>query len=97
MVSALDLRSERSGFEPWPRTLCFALGQDTFTVPLSTYSRSSRKRTTEHPRDAKNVSVTELAAYENGCRKWPLEVYGIDGYMMITVYIAVLGLSFSEF
>ena len=37
MVSALDsgvttwqlLRSEWSGFEPWPGTLCYVLGQDT--------------------------------------------------------------------
>ena len=35
MVSALD--SGASGFEPWPGTLCCALGQDTsLTVPLST-------------------------------------------------------------
>ena len=31
MVSALDsgVRSERSGFEPWPGTVCCVLGQDT--------------------------------------------------------------------
>ena len=34
-----QLWSKRSGFEPWPGTLCCVLGQDTFitlTVPLST-------------------------------------------------------------
>ena len=31
------LWSDRSGFEPWPGTLCCVLGQDTtLTVPLST-------------------------------------------------------------
>ena len=69
----------------------------TLTVPLSTHNRSSRRRTAEHPRDAKKVCVTELAAHENGCRKRPLEVYGKDGYMMTAVYSAVLGLSFSDF
>ena len=29
------LQGEQSGFEPWPRTLCCVLGQDTtITVPL---------------------------------------------------------------
>ena len=38
MVQFSRLRSERSGFEPWPGTLCCVLRQDTFTftLPLST-------------------------------------------------------------
>ena len=29
VVSALDSRRERSGFEPWPGTLCCVFAQDT--------------------------------------------------------------------
>ena len=29
MVKCARLRSERSGFEPWPGTVCCVLGQDT--------------------------------------------------------------------
>ena len=36
MVSALELRSERFGFESWPGTLCCVSKHFTLTVPLST-------------------------------------------------------------
>ena len=29
MVRELDIRNERSGFDPWPGTSCGVLGQDT--------------------------------------------------------------------